>query len=69
MAYSPERKAAVLKRLLPPSRIPLARLAQEEGLSEATLIKWRREAREKGQLIPAADSGPRAGRRLTSSRP
>jgi transposase-like protein len=58
MAYSPERKAAVLKRLLPPSRIPLARLAQEEGISEATLSKWRREARDKGQLIPDADTGP-----------
>ena len=58
MGYSPERKAAVLKRMLPPNNIAIRQLSQEEGISEATLHKWRAEARGKGQLLPAADAGP-----------
>ena len=33
MGYSPERKAAVLKRMLPPNNLPVRRLSQEEGIS------------------------------------
>ena len=58
MGYSPERKAAVLKRMLPPNSLPLRRLSQEEGISEATLHKWRAQARGTGQLLPDADAGP-----------
>ena len=45
MGYSPERKAAVLKRMLPSKNLPVRRLSQEEGISEATLHKWRAQAR------------------------
>ena len=58
MRYSPERKAAVLKRMLPPGNMSIRQLSQEEGISEATLHKWRTEARGKGQLLPNADAGP-----------
>ena len=58
MGYSPERKSAVLKRMLPPNNVTIRQLAQEEGISEATLHKWRAEARLKGQLMPDADAGP-----------
>ena len=58
MGYSPERKSAVLKRMLPPNNLAIRQLSQEEGISEATLHKWRAEARSKGQLLPAADAGP-----------
>ncbi|WP_296428272.1 transposase [Yoonia sp.] len=58
MGYSPERKAAVLKRMLPPDNMAIRQLAQEEGISEATLHKWQAEARGKGQLMPDADAGP-----------
>ena len=58
MAYSPERKAAVLERMLPPNNAPLRQLSQEEGISEGTLHKWRAEARGKGHLLPDADAGP-----------
>ena len=51
MAYSPERKAAVLKRMLPPHNLPLRQLSEEEGISEATLHQWRRAARQDGQLL------------------
>ena len=58
MGYSPERKAAVLKRILPPGNMSIRQLSQEEGIAEATLHKWRTEARGKGQLLPDADAGP-----------
>ena len=58
MGYSPERKAVVLKRMLPPNNMAIQQLSQEEGISEATLHKWRAEARGKGQLLPVADAGP-----------
>ena len=53
-----ERKAAVLKRMLPPHSMAIRQLSREEGISEATLHKWRSEARGKGQLLPDADAGP-----------
>ena len=58
MGYSPERKSAVLKRMLPPNNVAIRQLAHEEGISEATLHKWRSEARGKGQLLPDANAGP-----------
>ncbi|GEM95382.1 hypothetical protein RSP03_44490 [Cereibacter sphaeroides] len=44
MAYPPERKAAVLTKMLPPNNMPLGQLAKEEGISVATLAKWRAES-------------------------
>jgi transposase-like protein len=58
VAYSAERKTAVLKKMLPPNNVPLRQLSQDEGISEATLHSWRKEARSKGQLLPDADAGP-----------
>lgn len=58
LAYPPERKAAVLTKMLPPNNMPLGRLAREEGISVATLAKWRAEARAKGQFLPDAHAGP-----------
>jgi len=46
VGYSPERKAALLKRMLPPNNLAIRQLSQEEGISEATLHKWRAEARQ-----------------------
>jgi len=58
LAYSPERKAAVLTKMLPPNTVPLGRLSQEEGISRATLAKWRAEARAKGRFLPDTKAGP-----------
>jgi transposase-like protein len=58
VGYSPERKAALLKRMLAPHNMAIRQLSQEEGISEGTLHKWRAEARGKGQLLPDADAGP-----------
>lgn len=44
--------------MLPPNNMAIRQLSQEEGISEATLHKWRAEARGKGQLMPNANAGP-----------
>ncbi len=44
--------------MLPPNTVPMRLLSQEEGISQATLAKWRAEARAKGQLLPDAHAGP-----------
>lgn len=44
--------------MLPPNNMPLGRLAKEEGISVATLSKWRAEARAKGQFLPDTNAGP-----------
>ena len=58
MRYSPERKEAVVRKMMPPHNRSIKQLAQEEGISEATLFNWRRQARDRGLLLPGGDSGP-----------
>ena len=58
MAFSTERRVAVLKKLEPPNAAPLRQLAKGEGIPEVTLHAWRRDARSKGRLLPAANAGP-----------
>ena len=48
----------MLKRMLPPANMALRQVSQEEAISEATLHKWRSQARGTGQLLPNADAGP-----------
>ncbi|RBP64517.1 transposase, partial [Brenneria salicis] len=50
--YSPERKAAVLDKLLPPHNMTVSALAQQEGISEATLYNWRIQAKLEGKPVP-----------------
>jgi transposase-like protein len=38
--YSEERKAAVLKKLLPPQNRSVVQAAAEEGISDVTLCSW-----------------------------
>ena len=58
MGYSPERKEAVLKKMLPPHTRTIPQLAQEEGISEATLYSWRKQARGEGRLVPDDSPDP-----------
>lgn len=58
MRYSPERKEAVLRKMMPPHNGSVTQLALEEGISEATLYNWRKQARSKGILMPGGDTGP-----------
>jgi transposase-like protein len=58
MGYPRERKEAVLKKMLPGNSETIKALAQEEGICEATLYNWRKEARAQGRLLPAGDTSP-----------
>ena len=58
MKYSPERREAILTKLMAPHNRTVAELAQEEGISEATLYNWRKQARDQGRLLPNQASTP-----------
>lgn len=50
--YSAERKASVLKKLLPPHNRTISEVAKEEGISEPTLYNWRTKVKEQGYPVP-----------------
>lgn len=53
MAYSKELKSAIIVKMLPPNDTPISKISREEGIPEATLHKWRAEARANGIAVPA----------------
>lgn len=56
--YSEERRQAVVAKLLPPHALSAYEVADQEGISVATLYKWRKEARAEGRCLPnASDQG------------
>jgi transposase len=50
--YSQEQKEAIVKRMMPPNNESVAQIAKEEGITEGTLYKWRKEARTVGVATP-----------------
>lgn len=50
--YSPERKASVLRKLLPPHNLSVAVLPRQEGISDVTLYTWRQQAKARGEIAP-----------------
>jgi transposase-like protein len=52
--YSDERRQAVVAKLLPPYNQSVEDVAREEGISSATVYKWRKEARAEGRCLPDA---------------
>ena len=58
MSYSPERREAVLKKMLPPNQRSITDLAREEGIAEPTLYAWRTKARNEGRLMPDSNNTP-----------
>ncbi len=50
--YSSERKAALLKKLLPPINMSVAELARQENISEVTMYNWRKQAKQGGAPVP-----------------
>lgn len=56
--YASERKAALLKKLLPPINLSVAELARQEGISEATLYNWRKQAKLEGNAVPGEKKVP-----------
>jgi transposase-like protein len=56
--YSDKRRKAVLAKLAPPQSRTVKEVAEEEGISVATIYNWRRDARQRGELLPDGASGP-----------
>ena len=56
-SYSDERRDAVVAKLLPLRNLSAREVAQQEGISEPTVYKWRKEAREQGRCVPNAGDG------------
>ncbi len=52
--YSAERKASVLKKLLPPHNKPVAEVAEQEGIGKGTLYNWLSQAKEEGVAVPGS---------------
>ena len=50
--YSQEQKEEIIKRMMPPNNESVAQIAKEEGISDVTLYKWRKEARAAGVATP-----------------
>ncbi len=56
--YSDEKKAAILKRMMPPESCSVSRLSKEFKISEVSLYNWRTAARKKGLLVPDSKQKP-----------
>lgn len=52
--YSDERKAAVLKKMLPPHNRSVTEVAESEGISQGTLYNWRSQAKQQGAPVPGS---------------
>lgn len=50
--YSQEQKETIIKRMMPPNNESVTQISKEEGISDVTLYKWRREARAAGMATP-----------------
>jgi transposase-like protein len=57
-SYSPERKAAILKKLLPPLNMSVAELSRQENISHVTLYAWRKQLRKRGHVVPGSQLSP-----------
>ncbi|EPM59077.1 transposase IS3/IS911 family protein, partial [Pseudomonas syringae pv. actinidiae ICMP 19071] len=49
--YSPERRAALLKMLLPPLNLSMAEVSRREGVSEMSLSNWRKQLSYEGNEV------------------
>lgn len=50
--YSPERKEAVIQKMMPPINIAIAALSAETGINQSTLYNWRKQAKSRGVAVP-----------------
>ena len=55
--YTQEMKDSILKRMMPPNNEPISKLSDETGITEATLYKWRKDARIAGNATPGDGQG------------
>ena len=61
-SYSPELKAALLVKLLPPQNMSVVALSRQEGIPEAKLYAWFTKLKTGGAVVPGnkkkADNWP-----------
>jgi transposase len=50
--YSPERKEAVIQKMMPPINMSIAALSSESGITQSTLYNWRKHAKSRGLAVP-----------------
>jgi len=50
--YTKEMKEVIVQRMMPPNNEKVSSISKELGITEATLYKWRKEARMKGNATP-----------------
>lgn len=55
-SYSPERKAALIHKLLPSQNMSVAQLSRQEGIAPATLYAWRSKLKAGGAVVPGDKS-------------
>lgn len=58
-SYSPERKAAVIARMLPPHNQSVNQIARQEGIPPKTLYHWRSSAGITEPALSAGENSPR----------
>ena len=58
--YSPEFKASIIARMLPPNNVPVPDLVRETSIPKDTLYAWRSKARKEAQSAAAA-AAPASG--------
>jgi transposase-like protein len=56
--YSDEFKYSTVSKMMHPQNKSVRAVARETGLSEATLYRWIKHAKEKGMVIPAGELQP-----------
>jgi transposase len=56
--YSEERKQAVIEKMMPPHNQPIPALSKDTGISSAALYHWRKQAKEKGLVVPGDGKNP-----------
>lgn len=55
---SPERRQSIIQKMMPPMNIRVKELAEQEGISEATLYNWRSQSRLEGMVVPGNGKNP-----------
>lgn len=57
--YSEKFKNSIISRMMPPQNESVSAIARETGLSEGTLYKWKKKAKEKGIPVPSGSESER----------
>lgn len=60
-AYNEEFKSSVVRKLLPPNELPIAEVSRQVGVSEPTLLSWKRQLGDRA--LAAASEAPTDGSR------